>query len=140
MNEINIIMDRSGSMETNAKESICLNIIQAVNIIVMMNFNSLTINKLKFGNTKEEFEQLKTKIHAIPTLILTDGYYFFDFYRGELNSLLEENINNLYFVICGADGINLSIYKKDFPKINIVQPDNIIYALEKILRTDDGKN
>lgn len=133
MNEINIVMDRSGSMETNSKENICLNIIQSINALMVVDcrFNSLKINKLKFGNSKEDFEQLKLQIEGIPTIILTDGYYFFDFFKGELNTFLEKNINNLYFIICGCDGIDLS-NEKFFPKINSCYPHNIVEIIEKL--------
>lgn len=133
--DLTLVIDRSGSMETNGKEDICVNVIRAIETISKIDdkFNSLTIkNKLTFTENQGDFEQLKLQIANTPTIIVTDGYYFFDFYKEKINAFLEENINSLYFIICGSDGIDLSIYKKSFPQINVYYPHNIVDVLEKL--------
>lgn len=134
MKELNLILDRSGSMEMNGKDSICLSIIQSLHVIreIDSKFSSLIINKFKFGNSKTDFEELKLKCNLKQTIILTDGYFFFDNFKGEIKEFLKENKKNLYFILCGADSLDLSNYKKDFPLINSYRPEDLIYILSSL--------
>lgn len=134
MKELNLIVDRSGSMETNGKDSICLSVIQSLRVIkdIESKFKELVINKFKFGNVRDDFEDLKSKIFLKPTIILTDGYFFLDNYKGEFRDFLKQNEKNLFFILCGSDAIDLSTYKRDFPSVNCYRPEDINYVLDML--------
>ena len=131
MKELNLIVDRSGSMEMNGKDSICLSVIQSLRILSKIDseYNGLIVNKMKFGNLKDDFEKIRGVIDGKSTMILTDGYFFIDNYKGELRDFLKQNVKNLFFILCGSDAIDLSTMKRDFPSINCYRPDGVNYVM-----------
>lgn len=132
MEELNVIIDVSGSMYAMGKTCVVGNVLSTLS--TLENFGveeKLSVKKMQWDGTGKALEALTEKCSGKNTLILTDGYALSDNYNSSkiIKKFFEENCDNLFLILCGGDCMNISALK-EFRLVKTLQADNVLYALE----------
>ena len=141
MKELYVIVDVSGSMYAMGKPLIVGNILQTLSACEKLTdeTNQFSVEKMQWNGSANEFESLIEKCNEKKTLLLTDGYSLADSCRKSrvIKDFIEQSKKSLYLVLCGGDAVDVSAYK-DFSSLNVVLAENVLKAVETLMRQEEG--
>ncbi len=141
MKEICVVVDVSGSMCTMGKPSVLGNVMQTLS--TLQNFydesQRIIFSKMQWDGGRETLEALVEKFDGKNVLLLTDGYALSDFCRtsSSVKKFIAANKKSLFVVLCGGDALDVSVFKKDFGELRVVNARDILYAVE-LLPSNSG--
>lgn len=134
MKEICAVVDVSGSMCTMGKPSVLGNVMQTLSTLQNIKDESqrIVLSKMQWDGSKESLESLVQQWEEKNVLLLTDGYALSDSCRtsSSFKKYIALNTNRFFVVLCGGDALDVSLFKKDFKEMHVVNARDILYAVE----------
>ena len=136
MKELIVIIDVSGSMYAMGKVSVVGNVLSTLSALENLGDETekISLTKMQWAGTCEEFEKLTEKCSGKNTLLITDGYALSDNCRTSRVAKLftEKNRDNFFVILCGGDAMKICALK-EFHRIRAVNADNVLYAVESLV-------
>ena len=141
MKELIVIIDVSGSMYAMGKVSVVGNVLSTLSALENLGDETekISLTKMQWDGTCEEFEKVTEKCSGNNILLLTDGYALSDncITSRVAKSFLEENRVNFFVILCGGDAMNICAVKQ-FRNVRAVNADNVLYAVESLFSADSS--
>lgn len=140
MEELNVIIDVSGSMYSMGKTSVVGNVLSTLSALEVFDDegSKFSVTKMQWDGTSKTLESLFEKCRNSNSLLLTDGYALTDNCKSSkvIKAFLEEEKEQFFVVLCGGDSINISALK-DFKRVQTVYADNVLYAVDCFLNSKE---
>ena len=140
MEELNVIIDVSGSMYSMGKTSVVGNVLSTLSALEVFDdeCSKFSVTKMQWDGTCKTLESLFEKCRNSNSLFLTDGYALTDNCKSSkvIKAFLEEEKEQFFVVLCGGDSINISALK-DFKRGQTVYADNVLYAVGCFLNSKE---
>lgn len=140
MKELYVIVDVSGSMYAMGKPLIVGNILQTLSACEKMadETDRITVEKIQWDGSANEFESLIEKCNEKKTLLLTDAYSLADSCSKSrvIKDFIEKSKDSLYLVLCGGDALDVSAYKF-FSSLNVVLAEDVLKTMEILMSQQD---
>lgn len=133
MNELNVIVDISGSMYSLGKPAVIGTLLATFASLPPDCGGEAELKKYSWDGSSESLESLLSKTEGKPTLLVSDGFAVSDCCSGrEIRNKILSQKDMLFLVLCGADAFDVSVLK-DFKGLRSVSSDNVLFAVETLI-------